>query len=471
MNARVAEDSPQPDPRTFRAGGSSNGPDIMTAQPAGEATAARPTAAPAVGIGGHTFASLRHRDFALLWAGTAVMSAGQWLQQITLSWLVFERTGSPFALGLINGLRFLPFLFTSLIGGVMADRVDRRRLMFGTHAYLLVVTLLMAILLLSGRAAVWHLFAFTFISGVGWSFSMPVRQSVIPALVPRDDLLNALALSSAAFNITRTVGPALGGFLLAVAGGGGNFLVQVGLYAAVLIMIAAMRVPVLPAGTGGRAVSPWQSMLDGFRYVRASPMVLTLLTLGLVPMLLGMPYQSLLPIFAAEVYHIGAGGLGILIGFAGLRSVLATFAVAGAGNFRRKGLVQVLALGALGVTLVLYSQVAWLPLALVVLVGVGAAQMTHSTLNQTQLQTTQRVNNRLVVAPQRRGRRADAILRALHSGGGVSGAWNTVIRSTTPSPRRSAPGTPRPRRRWASWSSGAPSATTCAIAMRQTPAR
>jgi MFS family permease len=342
---------------------------------------------PAAGLGRRTFASLRHRDFALLWVGTVVMSAGQWLQQITLSWLVFERTGSPFMLGLINGLRFLPFLFTSLIGGVMADRLDRRRLMGWTQGYLLVITLVMAVLLLSGRAAVWQLFAFTFISGIGWSFTMPVRQSIVPALVPREDLLNALALSSAAFNITRTVGPAVGGFLLAALGGGGNFLVQAACYAVVLATIAAMRVPAVPAGAGGRAATAWQSLLDGFRYVRASPLVLALLALGLVPMLLGMPYQSLLPIFAAEIYHMGAGGLGVLIGFAGLGSVLATFAVAAAGDIPRKGLVQLGALGALGLTLALYGQIPWPAPAVVVLLGVGAAQMGYSTLNQTQLQT------------------------------------------------------------------------------------
>lgn len=350
-----------------------------------ELEARRPTAG--TSIGRRTFASLRHRDFALLWTGTVVMSAGQWLQQITLSWLVFERTGSPFLLGLINGLRFLPFLFTSLIGGVLADRMDRRRLMLWAQGYILIATMIMAVILLTGRAETWHLFAFTFISGAGWSMSQPVRQSIIPALVPRDDLLNALALSSAAFNITRTIGPAIGGFLLALLGGGGNFVIQVFCYAIVLAMIWAMRVPPLQESPTGRATSAWGSMLDGIRYVRARPMVRTLLILGLTPMLLGMPYQSLLPIFAADVYGIGAGGLGILIGFAGFGSVIATFTVAGAGDFRRKGLLQLMALLALGGALTLYGLIAWLPLALLVLLVVGAGQMAYSTLNQTQLQT------------------------------------------------------------------------------------
>jgi MFS family permease len=356
----------------------------------GSAAAAEPvvagTAAPARGRL-KTFASLRHRDYRLLWLGTAVMSAGQWLQQVVLSWLIFEMTGSAFFLGLINGLRMLPFLFTSLVGGVLADRVDRRRLMLWTQAYIMLITLLMGLLFVSGRVQVWHLFVFTFISGAGWSLTMPVRQSIVPALVPRAELLNAVALSSAAFNITRTVGPAAGGFLLAAIGAGGTFFVQAALYAIVLLMLLALRVPPIAARSDGRAVSAWASLLEGFRYIRATPAVGTLLLLGLVPMLLGMPYQSLLPIFAADIYRIGPGGLGVLIGFAGLGSLLATLAVASGGDFPRKGLVQLLALASLGVTLLLYSQITWLPLALVVLIGVGAAQMGYSTLNQTQLQT------------------------------------------------------------------------------------
>lgn len=334
-----------------------------------------------------TFASLRHRDYRLLWLGTVVMSAGQWLQQIVLSWLVFDMTGSASLLGLINGLRFLPFLFTSLIGGVLADRTDRRRLMLWTQWYLLGCTLLMGLLLLSGRIAVWHLFVFTFVSGIGWSLAQPVRQSLVPSLVPRDDLLNAIALSSAAFNLTRTLGPAAGGLLLGVVGGGGTFLIQAALYAVVLAMTAAMRVPAQAASSGKPAGSAWESLRDGLRYVRRTPLVGSLLLLGLVPMLLGMPYQSLLPIFAADIYRIGPGGLGILTGVAGLGSLVATMVVAGAGDFRHKGLVQLLCLAAFGITLMLFSQASWLPLGLVVLVGVGAAQFGYNTLNQTQLQT------------------------------------------------------------------------------------
>ncbi|MGH2600697.1 MAG: MFS transporter, partial [Dehalococcoidia bacterium] len=359
------------------------------ALPAGREVAAGEAAAPVArhGRGRRTIASLRHRDFALLWSSSAVMSGGQWLQQVTLSWLVFDWTGSAFLLGLINGVRLLPFLFTSPISGVLADRMDRRRLMLVTQVYLFVTTLLMGLLLLAGQAQIWHLFVFTFLSGLGWSFTMPVRQSLVSALVPREDVLNAVALSSAAFNLTRMIGPAVGGLLLVTVGGAGNFIAQAGCYAVVIAMVAAMRVPPIPRSADRPRESMWSSMADGVRYVRRTPSVLALLTLALVPMTLGMPYQSLLPIFAADVYGLGAGGLGFLIAIAGVGSFVATMWVAGS-DLAHKGKIQLIALGGMGLSLALFGQTPWLAPALLFLLVLGACQMAYMTINQTLLQTT-----------------------------------------------------------------------------------
>jgi MFS transporter, DHA1 family, staphyloferrin A biosynthesis exporter len=342
------------------------------------------------GFGRRTFAALRYRDFALLWASLTITASGQWLQQITLSWLVFDMTGSALHLGTINGLRMLPFLFTSLFAGVLADRLDRRRLMMGTQFYLVLITLLMAVLLLSGRAALWHLYVFTFVSGLGWSFTMPVRSALVPVLVPRADLMNAIALSSATFNIARVIGPAIGGVLLATMGGGGNFLVQACLYAVVIGLVAMMRVPAVPAAESGQDARPnmWASLLEGLRYIRGNRLVVTLLLLSLVSMLVGMPYQSLLPMFAKDVHDIGSGGLGLLMACSGFGAIVGTLAIAGAGDFPYKGRVQLAALGATGVALALFSQTSWLPLALLFLMLVGGFQMVGMTLNQTLIQTS-----------------------------------------------------------------------------------
>jgi MFS family permease len=369
---------------------SDDGRGVATAIGAAPATAGADRAATRAGLGRRTFAALRYRDFALLWTSLTITASGQWLQQITLSWLVFDMTGSALQLGTINGLRMLPFLFTSLIAGVLADRIDRRRLMLATQLYLAVITLAMALLLLSGRAAVWHLYVFTFISGLGWSFTMPVRSALVPALVPRAELMNAIALSSATFNIARVIGPAIGGLLLATVGGGGNFLVQAGMYAVVIGLVATMRVPPVSAAESRRAgeTGVWASLLEGLRYIRGNRLVVTLLLLSLVTMLVGMPYQSLLPVFAKDVHQIGSGGLGLLMACSGVGAIAGTLAIAGAGDFPYKGRVQLLALGATGVALALFGQASWLPLALVFLILTGGCQMMGMTLNQTLLQTS-----------------------------------------------------------------------------------
>jgi predicted MFS family arabinose efflux permease len=214
-----------------------------------------------------------------------------------------------------------------------------------------------------------------------------LRQSLVSALVPREDVLNAVALSSAAFNLTRMIGPAVGGLLLAVVGGGGNFLAQSACYAIVIGMVFAMRVPPITRRSEEPQGSMWASMIEGVRYVRRTPVLLTLLLLGLVPMTLGMPYQALLPIFAADVYGIGAGGLGLLIAVAGVGSFVATMWVAGS-ELPRKGIVQLVALAGMGVALVLFSVTPWLGPALIVLLLLGACQMAYMTINQTLLQTT-----------------------------------------------------------------------------------
>jgi predicted MFS family arabinose efflux permease len=321
------------------------------------------------------------------------MNAGQWLQQVTLGWLVFELTGSAFLLGLINAVRLVPFLFTSLISGVMADRLERRRLMLASQVYVLVVTLTIAVVLLLGRAAVWHLFLFTFVSGIGWSFMMTVRQALIPALVPRQDLTNAMALSSAANNLTRLIGPAAGGFLLAAAGAGGNFLVQAGLYAAVVLTITAMRPPPALRGETTKATA-LASFKDGLRYVRQNRTVFWLLVLALIPMTFALPYTSLLPIFAGDVYGIGPSGLGLLLSVAGLGSLITNLIMASVRESRRYGIVQMVALAGMGLALILFSQAASLPLALLCLVLVGSTQMVYLTLNQTALQLATREDMR-----------------------------------------------------------------------------
>lgn len=333
------------------------------------------------------FVSLRHRDFRYLWFGTLFSSAGQWIQQITLGWLVYDITGSSVLLGLVNGMRALPFLLTGPLGGVIADRVNRRNLMMTTQMFLVAVTLGMGILIATGQLQIWHLFAFTLLTGVTWSFNQPVRQAVVADVVSPTDLPNAIALNSAGFNMTRIVGPSIGGLLIAWVGAAGNFFVQGIAYCGVVLMIALMRVP--PTPLEARQSSMVENMREGARWVWDQPIMRTLMTLALVPVVFAMPYQSLMPIFAQDVFGVGPEGLGLLLSASGVGAFLGAVSVASLAQItRRRGRLLLMSLVLMGTGLIVFSQTRSMPLALIFLVFNGVFQMTYMTINQTVLQLT-----------------------------------------------------------------------------------
>ncbi len=342
-----------------------------------------------------TFSSLRHLDYRYLWTGTLMMSAGQWIQQVTLGWLVYELTGSSVLLGALNGLRALPFLVIGPLAGVAADRMDRQRLMLRTQYVLIVTALLMGGLVASGFLQVWHIFLFTLITGIGWSFSEPVRQSLIPSVVPKADLVNAIALNSAGFNLMKIIGPALGGVIIALFGAAGNFFVQSAAYVGVLVMIYLMHVP--PTPEKARRSSALANLKEGFAYIWSTPAVLALMILAYVPRVFAVPYQTLMPVFQKDVLRVGPEGLGMLMAAPGVGAVLAVLVLASVANrFRRQGLLLVGSIVVLGLFLILFSRTTSFPLALVVLIVVGAFQMLFLASTNTMLQ--------LIVPDELRGR-------------------------------------------------------------------
>lgn len=342
-----------------------------------------------------TFSSLRHLNFRYLCAGTFMMSAGQWIQQVTLGWLVYELTGSSMLLGLLNGLRALPFLVTGPMAGVAADRMDRKKLLLRTQWVLIVTAVIMGVVVASPLLHVWHIFVFTLITGIAWTFSEPVRQSMIPSVVPKADLANAIALNSGGFNLMKIIGPALGGALIAVFGAAGNFFVQAVAYAAVLVLIYWMQVPPTPAEA--RRSSALSNLREGFAYVWSTPAVLALMTLAYVPRIFAVPYQTLMPVFQKDVLGVGPEGLGLLMAAPGLGAVLAVLILASSGSrLKRQGLFLVGSIIVLGLFLLLFSQITSFPLALISLVAVGIFQMLFLASTATLLQ--------LIVPDQLRGR-------------------------------------------------------------------
>ena len=350
------------------------------------AESATPATAERRPTGFQTFSSLRYRDFRLLWFGTLFSSSGQWIQQVSIGWLTYALTGSPFLLGAVNGLRSIPLLVLGPFGGVAADRLDRKRLMLSTQLFLMAVTAAFATIIITGHANVWTISIFSLLTGVAWAFNMPVRQSVVPNLVPRSALMNAMALNSAGFNVTRIIGPSLAGLLIAGVGIAGNFYLQALAYVGVATMVWQMRVP--PMATTTSASSVRQNLAEGARYVWRHPTLRAQMGLALIPVVVALPYVSLMPVFAKDVLDLGPGGFGLLMAAPGLGAVVGTLTIATLGDIRRKGLLLFGSLIALGIVLVLFSQSRSFPLSLGLLVLVGAFQMTYMTTNQTLLQVT-----------------------------------------------------------------------------------
>jgi MFS family permease len=335
-----------------------------------------------------TFASLRHRDYRFLWSGTLFMSAGMWIQQVTMGWLAYDLTGSSVVLGALNGVRSLPFLVTSPIAGVWSDRADRRGLLLTSQGALVFTALGMGLLVVSGLLQVWHLFAFTLLTALPWTFSQTVRQAIVPSLVPKADLMNAVALLSTAFNSMKIVGPAVGGVLIAAFGPGGNFFVQSAAFGAVTLLFAGMHVP--PTPSGARRESALANLKEGVAYVRRERIVLGLLVAGLVPNVFAMPvYHSLAPVFQKDVFQLGPEALGLLLSAPGIGAVISTLTIASvAHRVERKGVLLLAGLAMLGCSLIAYAQTPVLPLALVTLVCVGVAQMLFMSTTMVLLQMT-----------------------------------------------------------------------------------
>ncbi|HUG16576.1 MAG TPA: MFS transporter [Thermomicrobiales bacterium] len=331
------------------------------------------------------FAALRHPNYRLYWIGTLVANTGDWMDHIALGWLMWELTGSGSYLGLLAFFRAFPILFFTLFGGALADRMDRRRLMQGTQAFAMLLALLLALLVVTDLVEVWHVLAIASLRGIMLSVNLPTRQALLSDIVDREHLANAIALNSATMNLTRIVGGSLGGVLITLIGIGGVFLVN-GL--SFIILIAALAMMTIPSLTRtGPPKNIMRSIAEGLSYLREHQVLRPLIFLALVPMVFGMPYMTLLPIFADTVLDIGNEGYGLLVACVGVGALAGSLVVAALSQYRHRGRLMLLVMVLFGGMLLLFSQStsSWLSYAL--LFGVGAGQTSYMALNTTLLQT------------------------------------------------------------------------------------
>jgi MFS family permease len=284
------------------------------------------------------FKAFTYRDFRLMWAGAFTSSVGTWMQEVAQNWLILTMTGSTFLLGLDAFLGDAPFLVFSLFGGVLADRVDRRRILLRSQYVQMASASLLAVLLLANAVQVWMILSLSFIVGLAQSFGGPAYQALVPTLVDRKDLPNAVALNSIQFNLARVVGPVLAGIAFYKFGAAACF----GLNA--VSFLAPILALFLLTGGGG-TVAPTQSVFEslktGLRAVRDTGSLRGLIILSFIGSFCAMPLVTFLPVFARNVFHRDAKGYSVLLAAFGIGAILGAFGVAVFSNVKRKGALAV----------------------------------------------------------------------------------------------------------------------------------
>jgi MFS family permease len=284
------------------------------------------------------FAALRYRNFTLLWSGLIASNVGTWMQNVAVGWLMLSLTNSPLWLGL-QGLSFaIPMIILPLVGGAVADRVNRVRLLYFTQSGPMIIAFILATLTWTGHIAPWHLLVATFLGGCFLAFDNPSRQALIPDLVERSDLLNALSLNAATYNGAALVGPALAGALLAPLGPGWLFFINGISFLAVIFALAAMRDVHTHAGNKPQPIL--EAMLSGLRYAWNDRGILVLLILSAVAGIFGRSYQNLLPAFAGDVWRGGEVGYGLLLSAAGGGALIGAFGLATLTELKQQRLVM-----------------------------------------------------------------------------------------------------------------------------------
>lgn len=286
--------------------------------------------------------ALRNPNFRRFWCGNLASNIGTWMQNVAQGWLVLLLTNSAFWLGVVSFAGSIPFLLFTLFGGVVADRMDKRRLLFVTQSAMMVLAFLLAALAFfkghDGKPliTIGEVAAIAFLNGVALSMNSPSYQAMVPRLVEREDLTNAIALNSAQFHMSRIVGPSLGGYAMAAFGVAGNFFLNGLSFFAMLFALTRIRIPQQPAPP---RQSVWASLHAGFRYVRHEPQMFVVVLLTAVMSLLVMPFIAFIPFFARNQLGTDARGLGWMLASSGAGAVTAAITVAWIGNVRHRGIV------------------------------------------------------------------------------------------------------------------------------------
>jgi MFS family permease len=368
-----------------------------------------------------TFTSFRIRNFRFLLTGTLLTNAAQWIQQVTLSWLVYSLTGSGTMLGTINLVRSMASLSMIPAAGLLIDRLDRRKLMIAVNVWLFSITLALGLILVFGHAHLWHLFIFAFLGGIIQTIDQALRQVVVFNLVPVSMAPNALALIQTGWGLMRSFGPGIGGFLILWFGPGGNFLIQAAAYALIAFTIIPIRFP--ERKTVPVLNSPIHNIREGIRYIAHSKMTQTFMLMGFIlPLFIIPTFAVLPPIYARDVFHGGPATLGLLMSFTGIGGIAGGLLTASLGRIEHRGLVQLGALFCVSLSLIAFAFSTHLWCGLLLLIVAGFFEIIFLTTNQTVLQ--------LSIPDNLRGRVTSVVnlnLALFPLGGLIAGAGSDLL--------------------------------------------
>jgi MFS family permease len=332
-----------------------------------------------------TIRSLKHRNFQLFFGGQLISLVGTWMQTIAQSWLVYRMTGSSLLLGFVGFAGQIPVFWFAPLGGLVADRLNRRKIVIATQTASMMLAFFLAFLTLAKRVTVWEVIVLASLMGIVNAFDIPTRQAFLVEMVGREDLMNAIALNSSMFNGARIIGPAIAGILVASIGEGWCFFANAVSYIAVIAGLFLMRIPSRQAER--EIASALEHIAEGFRFVRnTAPIRAVLLLLGLVSVL-AMPYSVLMPIFAAQILHGNARTLGVLMGATGIGALGGALTLASRTQVHGLGRWVWIACASFGTFLILFSFSRWYVLSVLLLVPVGFSMMTQMTACNTLVQS------------------------------------------------------------------------------------
>jgi MFS family permease len=348
------------------------------------------------------FRALSHRNYRLFWTGAVLSNIGTWMQTVAQGWLVLQLTNSPFWLGVDGFMATVPGLVLTLVGGVFADLVDRRRLLMLTQIGAGLSALILAVLVAADLVRIWMILVLSFVTGCCMALASPSFQAITIDLVGREDLANAIALNSTQFQLSRVIGPVFAGVALRAIGIAGCFFANALSFLAVVGALLMVRFEEAAGKATARSVRDgralWRDLVNGFRYVRTRPRVFTLIMISAVMSLLGTPYISLAPAFARDVLGFGETGLSVMMGTAGAGAFCGALLLAYLGDFNRKGWYVLCGAGAYALFYLGLSFSTRPELALAMLFGMGFSITSCAAAINTLLQqlVTDRMRGRVM---------------------------------------------------------------------------